>query len=266
MPASYTHYRFGCDVLAALPEALQAKLMPHRSLFDIGLHGPDIFCYTNPLVKNPVARLGYAMHKHPGQSVFGRFLALYDGSAEAFAYLAGFLCHFALDSLCHGYLTQMEALGMSHARLETQLDRSLMLQDGKDPMTTDPVTHIRPTHQNARVLARFFPQLNEQAVRKTLEQMIFYHHLLMAPNSPKRKLLETAFRVLNAEDSFGAMVMTERGIPACKQMVQRLQLLYASALPLAVTLIEAFPDLSHPQYHYDFDGQLHGSRSERGAP
>lgn len=262
MPASYTHYRFGCDVLAALPEALQASIAPHRSLFDIGLHGPDLFFYTNPLVKNSVARLGYAMHHHPGRTAFGRFLALHNGSGEGFAWLAGFLCHFALDSVCHSYVIQMEALGMSHVRLETQLDRSFLLEDGKDPVTHDPVSHIHPTHQNARVIARFFPQFTEQTIRKAMEQMIFHLHLLMAPNAPKRKVLGAAFQLLEKTDTFGAMVMTETDVPACKQMVKRLRLLYAEALPLAVELIEAFPDLSHPQYCYDFDGHLH----ERSAP
>lgn len=265
MPASYTHYRFGCDVLAALPEDLQAKLAPHRSLFDIGLHGPDIFFYTNPLMKNSVSRLGRAMHRHPGQTAFHRFAALYDGTDESFAWLAGFLCHFALDSICHGYVQQMTALGMSHARLETQLDRSFLLEDGKDPVTTDLVSHIQPTHQNTRVIARFFPQLNEQTVRKSLEQMLFYHHLLMAPNAPKRQLLGAAFRVLDAEDTFGAMVMTRDEVPACKQMVRRLRLLYAEAVPLAVALIGRFPDLTHPQYRYDFNGTLHGSGPQRST-
>ena len=41
-------------------------------------------------------------------------MTLYDRSPSpaAQAYLLGFLCHFALDSSCHGYVGQMEALGV----------------------------------------------------------------------------------------------------------------------------------------------------------
>ena len=40
MPAFYTHYRFGCDVLKQLPEDIRSICTAHRGLFDIGLHGP----------------------------------------------------------------------------------------------------------------------------------------------------------------------------------------------------------------------------------
>ena len=49
MPAAYTHYRFGRDVLALLPEELRSVITAHRALYDIGLHGPDIFFFYRPL-------------------------------------------------------------------------------------------------------------------------------------------------------------------------------------------------------------------------
>ena len=257
LPASYTHYCFGRDVLAALPPSLQARIAPCRQLFDIGIHGPDVFFYNHPLTKNPVNRMGYAMHDQPGRTVFRRFAALDDGSDGAFAYLAGFLCHFALDSSCHGYVEQMVAQGVSHCRLETQLDRCFLLADGEDPVTRDPVAHLRPTAENARIMAAFFPQATERQVQGALAQMVFFHHLLMAKSAPKRALLDGVFTVMKAKDGFGAMVMTREDDPVCRPMVRHLRELYEAAVPLAAALIEAYPDLSHPQYRLDFEGQAH---------
>ena len=62
MPAAYTHYRFGRDVLALLPEELRGVITAHRALYDIGLHGPDIFFFYRPLGHNSVIRLGHALH------------------------------------------------------------------------------------------------------------------------------------------------------------------------------------------------------------
>lgn len=257
MPASYAHYRFGREVLTLLPEAQRAAAEKHRALYDIGLHGPDIFFYYHPLWSNPVSRVGYAMHEEAGREVFRRFAALWerDGREEAEgAYLAGFLCHFALDSACHGYVGEMVDLGVSHTLLEMQLDRSFLVQDGLDPVKQDLVPHIHPSTANARVIARFFPQVTERQVEASLTGMIQGHHLLMAPNRPKRLLLETGISLIGKTESLGGMVMSEAPSKACKNMVDRLQALYAEAVPVAVALIEAFPTLEHPQFSRNFEG------------
>ena len=254
MPASYTHYRFGCQVFSMLPQALQDRIAPHRGLFDIGLHGPDVFFFTNPPVSNPVNRLGRGMHRQTGQTVLRRFAALDDGSDASFSYVAGFLCHFALDSMCHGYVEQMTAQGVSHPRLETQLDRSFLVEAGIDPVTADAAAHIVPSPAHARTMARFYPQFSQQTLQQALHNMIYWLRFLSAPNKPKRLLLQTVFRIIHAEHSFGAMVMTQIEDPACKQMVQQLRQLYAEALPLAAALISGWPNPDHPQYRYDFNG------------
>ena len=58
MPAFYAHYRFGCDVLKQLPEDIRSICTAHRGLFDIGLHGPDIYFFYRPVLPNKVNRIG----------------------------------------------------------------------------------------------------------------------------------------------------------------------------------------------------------------
>ncbi len=257
MPATYTHYRFGCDVLPKLPIKLHARIDAQRSLFNLGLHGPDLFFYSDPMRSSPINQTGYSTHRLAGQTVFRRFQALSNGSDADFAYLAGYLCHFVLDRLSHDYIKTMVARGISHTLLETQLDRAFLVQDGLDPLRHDLTAHIRPSSRNARVAARFFPQFSEQQLQKAIRSMIFYHNVLSAGSAPKRKLLDAGFRVLGAADTFGAMVMQTEELPQCKAPVAHLQALYAKALPVAASLIEAWPDLSHAEYQFDFNGGHH---------
>ena len=106
MPSTYAHRCFGRQVLAALPQEMQQLLLPEQNLFSIGLHGPDILFFDHPLLGH-VSRLGHRMHKQSGAAFFrpaGEKLAALEFPAPETAYLYGFLCHFALDRACHGYI------------------------------------------------------------------------------------------------------------------------------------------------------------------
>ena len=56
MPTTYAHYKFGKEVISALPRPLQSAIENHRELFDIGVHGPDILFYYYPLKKSKARR------------------------------------------------------------------------------------------------------------------------------------------------------------------------------------------------------------------
>lgn len=69
MPSTYAHRCFGREVLAALPQEMQAVLLPEQALFSIGLHGPDILFFDHPLLGH-ISRLGHRMHKQSGAAFF----------------------------------------------------------------------------------------------------------------------------------------------------------------------------------------------------
>ena len=48
MPSVYAHYRFGAAMLAKMPGDIRLPVQRYRRLFDIGLHGPDLFFYARP--------------------------------------------------------------------------------------------------------------------------------------------------------------------------------------------------------------------------
>ena len=43
MPTTYAHYKFGNEVMSALPRPLQNSIENNRELFDVGVHGPIFF-------------------------------------------------------------------------------------------------------------------------------------------------------------------------------------------------------------------------------
>ena len=72
MPAAYAHYVFGQKVLRELPRDLQERIKDYLPLYHIGLHGPDILFYYEPLHANEVNQLGTKMHNENADAFFER--------------------------------------------------------------------------------------------------------------------------------------------------------------------------------------------------
>ena len=135
MPSTYAHRVFGERVLHRCPQSLASAIREHRQLYDIGLHGPDVLFYYHVLKNCAVNAKGYAMHARPAKEFFETAKAAYAAAADkgaALAYLLGFVCHFALDSACHGYIENKIAVShVTHTEIESEFDRSLLEAEGK---------------------------------------------------------------------------------------------------------------------------------------
>ena len=96
MPAVYAHRRFGEKVLAACQnDVARTAIESYPDLYNIGLQGPDILFYYDPLRKNHYKAAGDAMHNAPAAPFFEAGAAHVNGRPEGQAllsYLLGFLC------------------------------------------------------------------------------------------------------------------------------------------------------------------------------
>lgn len=241
MPTTYAHYKFGKEVISALPRPLQSAIENNRELFDIGVHGPDILFYYHPLKKNPVSAQGYALHDKMADEFFlhaAEMIKKAENPAAARAYIYGVICHFALDSECHPYIEKMiHTSGISHSEIEMEFDRLLLKEDYINPVRFLGTKHIHPTRKNGAVIAPFYEELTAEIVEKALKGMIFYHKLLHAPGTAKRKLLFGGMKLAGQYDSMHGMVMSLEPNPACRDYCQLLKRLYSGAVPLAAGLI-----------------------------
>ena len=96
MPSSYAHYRFGLKALEFLPPEGKRAVRRFRSLYDVGLHGPDLFYFYALPMKGRVTALGSKFHGMTGEEFFSRVckhLRLEPNEA-AVAYLYGVLTHY----------------------------------------------------------------------------------------------------------------------------------------------------------------------------
>ena len=142
MPDVAVHAAFGRDVSASLAPEIRAVI--RQDPWTFGLFGPDLWFMHHPWRR----REGRGRQMHT--TFPGAFLAALLRRAKAaacreelFSWLAGFLCHYALDSTTHPYIihvtTEKHRFPRSHMSLEHALDIRQMEQDGfwgsKHPVT-----------------------------------------------------------------------------------------------------------------------------------
>ena len=142
MPDVAIHHVFGRDVKERLPEEVRRDLADVP--YGFALYGPDLWFMYEPWKR----RQGRGRRMHTTRT--GDFLnALAEkargGSAsrEMFSYLAGFLCHYALDSTAHPYIvwqsTETWPTKHAHRDMEHALDIALLRREGfwgeKHPVT-----------------------------------------------------------------------------------------------------------------------------------
>lgn len=245
---AFAHQRqlFGADVLQQLPAALQDQIGKNRALFDVGLHGPDLLFYYHAAKSNPVSALGNAMHEQPGRVFFERARGVVRQAKDrdaALAYALGFVCHFALDSTCHPYVeAYTRQSGVSHCEIETEFDDMLLRRDGHDPKSFFTASHIRPTAENARVIAPFYEGLTGLQVLDALKGMIAMHRLLQPSGAVKRWVVLTGMKAVGKYDVLHGLVANPQPNPQCTESNEKLDALYQQAIPLAVRLIEAYAE------------------------
>ena len=246
MPSTYAHLTFGLEVLDRYPEDRREIVWANMDLFLIGLHGPDILFYYKPLHSNPISAIGFGQHDKPAKEFFGPAAELVRNSPEELraaqqAYLLGFLCHFALDQACHGYIeNKIHLSGVSHAEIEMEFDRQLLTDRGLDPFHQSLTYHIRPTVQSCQVIAPFFPPVTAKQVEKSLKSMIRSVKLLQAPHGWQRWVLDLAFRLSGNYDERHGMVMSRKPDPACQDSSLRLIKLMHQAVETCLDLTEAY--------------------------
>lgn len=214
MPGSYAHYRFGAQLLPILSPEVRRVVKHHRALFDMGLHGPDVFFYHNIWRKTPVVNLGYQLHRTSGATIFTRAakrLRL-EPSEGGLAYLYGLLAHYCLDSHCHPLVHELTDEGeMGHVELETEFDRYLLVLDEKTPPSTqDCSLHMQLTDEECAVVAAFYPGVTWQDVAKSVRTLAKVTKLLATPTG---KFRETVNKTL--PKNFAAMLMFDEPDPFC---------------------------------------------------
>ena len=193
MPTNYTHYRFGKEILPELPASVRQSIQRFRRLYDMGLHGPDLFFYHNPFQKTAAGSLGKVFHAQTGAEFFTQACSRATTEA-ARVYLYGVLTHYCLDSLTHPFVKkQVEAEKARHVEMEIEFDRYLLEQDGLvPPHTQDFSRHMKLTRGECVTVAEIYGAA-PGAVLRADRFMILATRLMAGKHRKKvEKLLQKA--------------------------------------------------------------------------
>ena len=252
MPSSYAHYRFGTKILPTLPADIRRSVQRFRRMYDVGLHGPDIFYFYNPVSNKGTGILGIKFHEQTGKAFFTRVCRAIrmERSEAAAACLYGVLCHYVLDSVMHpAILEAAQELGVTHIEIETEFDRYLLAKDRKMPPDGSKLSnHLHLTEGECETLAKFYPPSTGKTVKHALASAAFCTKLLYNTDGISRKVTETGIHLLGKE--LQGMLMTTQPNPKCAQLNESLYALYQQAL-------EGFPVyLQQLQEHMTYSAPL----------
>lgn len=245
MPAVAAHYFFGQEILSKVPPHIKMILEENRNLFHIGLQGPDILFYYKPLKRNAVSDYGHEMHRKNAGNFFeyAQTLLQQNYSDASFAYICGFLCHYILDSECHGYIeeiVQREDIG--HIDLESSFDKLLLQSKEFDPYTYKRYTCFYPHKPSAPVIAQFYPTIKIQEVHQGIQGIRFYNWLLYSPHGIKFSLLKAAEGCVGKEGKFSPLAISKEERPHHSPFTKNIHQLYLNSIAIAVENIYTYDD------------------------
>lgn len=243
MPTTYAHYTFGQEVLKDLDDEIKMVINKNIELYNIGLHGPDILFYHQPLKSNPISKIGHELHEQTADIYFEKARKTiiesknFDASC---AYIIGFICHFMLDSYCHPYIRLFENADLTHGEIETEFDRLIMEKHNKRAISFKPTSHIVPSEYNARIISSFFEGIASESILKSLKSMKFNLNLLVAHSLIKRYIIFAGLKLSGNYKKMRGLIMNYEPNEECNEINENLYELYDKAIVKAVEIIHEY--------------------------
>ncbi len=244
MPSVYAHYRFGVQILPALPADVRGAIYRNRSLFDLGLQGPDVFWFYKPFQKSEISKLARKFHYETGRVFFSRACdaVRHDESEGRLAYLYGLLGHYCLDSLCHPYVHEHTDQGpISHNALESEFERHLLALDGcKNPPAYRRRDHIPIAKGDCESLSIFYPPVTGVQFREAATSMRRVLYMLTCNRQIYRTAVETVLGAMGGQNP--GLLMHRSPNRNCCHLNGGLQVHYDRAVACYPELLEQLRD------------------------
>ena len=224
MPSMLTHHLFGQKVLQKYGRAFEEKI-DTQDAFIMGCQGPDPFFFA-ALGPHPKAYLHFGQLLHSTNVTLSldfmlRFAERASGETREilFAYLAGYLCHYALDKTTHPYVyaaqyAECKKLGLKkdkahfHMRLETAID-SLMTGQYVNP------NQLMPRNKKVCIIiSGMYQRAAKEIYNISLSKRCFWRairctrtveHFLKSRRGIKRAVLVRIERLFTKYSAYDAM-------------------------------------------------------------
>ena len=241
MPTTYTHYAYGQEVKNLLPDKLQDIIDSDEDLYNIGVHGPDILFYYRAFSKNKVNQYGVRVHKEPMEVYLDHAFPVFKKQHRkraAFAYLAGFMTHFILDSTCHPYIgRRIRETGISHAEIERDWDSVMMRRDHLNPLKYHVTSHIHVLPGYSSLIAPYYDMRPAQIRTSLLDMKLILDHIFRSTFAITGRLAALAntfvLRNMNYQHYFAKKSIN----PGNVDTINELDLLYQGSIDECVNMI-----------------------------
>ena len=156
------HNRMGRSVYKRLPAEISGQI--DKEIYQVGLLGPDPYAayrfFAMPF-RHGVHEWMSVMHDEKTADFLVE-MAKAAKTSEMFSYLAGFLCHYALDTTVHPYIDRLaDNTGYMHVAIEHKLDLMELDKMGMD-------LRDRPITRN------FYPPFLPKSMQGDLDEVFYY--------------------------------------------------------------------------------------------
>ena len=257
MPAIYAHDLFGKKVYEKASAHIQSIIDTYPDCFRIGLQGPDILFFYQPLKKHPINRLGNQLHQQKVSVFLEQVRPILDEkglhSPEG-AYILGFICHYMLDSTCHPYIEEtIKKTGIGHIEIESEFEKMVMRKDGLDPITYPIGDFVIVSEEASKHIAPFYG-LTTQDIFKALKSMRFYKNILVAKHLTKRLFLRFILKCSLQYDQLQGHLYKLKDHPQLIASVQKLFLLLCGTIEETAKQLDLFDHSMED--HLPFDQRL----------
>lgn len=241
MPALYAHKRFGDAVMAELSGEVKGIIKKYPLQFRIGLQGPDPFFFYRPIIKTHVTEFASEMHGENADVFFkkARKVIREKGmNSREYAFILGFICHFALDSECHPYVNEIaEELGVGHMEVEGEFEKYLLRKDKKDALR-HPIAKLIPTDiATVKAFKSFFPNISEAEIKESLVTYRIIKHVFTTPSKYKQAVINTLLKIAGVYKKYYGLMHTYKDNEVCKVSNEGLDERLENAVPVAIELI-----------------------------
>lgn len=244
MPAAFAHDLYGRLVFERLKPEVRRAVGKEKDCFYLGLHGPDVLFFYRALGNNPVNRKGYHLHEEAASGIFEHGLAVLEKEHDKRkkdairAYLLGFACHFALDCSLHRYINEKEKNTIyTHGEIETELERRLLIREGKTPLKTNVTSHIKGTEMTWMASSRVLSE-DEVCLWEAIASFKTVNRLFINSGEGMKSLICLILRAAGYYEKIHGMIMRRRPVPGLSQTTDYLEKEFHRAVPFGVCMTE----------------------------
>lgn len=186
-------------------------------------------------------------------------------------YAAGYFCHLALDSACHGYIYSKSAQGeIFHQAMELEYDRMLMEADGLSPLRRSYLPTL-PGTDTCAAASRAYPRLTPRQYRSSYVSMVRITGLLHRAYDTRAARVADGLSHIRPLYKLRGVVIGQEPAPASAETNRALSAMMTDAVaPAAEQVSEFFADVAQDRplsewFCRDFNGNVFEELPSRAA-